>query len=81
MSMEKDQTTRVQECINVKHQLMSMGVFVVEDIQRKVTKHMNEYIKEGRAQSFSLQVPNSNTSFKIILTTNVNKQSGVYMYQ
>jgi hypothetical protein len=68
---------RIQECINIRKQLESMGLLTIHTIKEIITEHMNNYIKDGISETFKFTIPNDKTVFKIVLTSDDNKKSGV----
>lgn len=68
---------RIHECIQIKKQLDQLGLGVLPECKETLAKHMNAFIQEGISQTFILNIPDSNIQFKVILTIQKNKQSGV----
>jgi len=73
----KEIDDRIQECINIRKQLESMGILTLFTVRELLTKHMNIFITEGESQHFKLKIPNSKMIFDISLTTIENKKSGI----
>lgn len=70
--------TRIDECVNIRCQLQSMGLFVIQKNNDIVSKYMNDFVKTGESQYFSLSLPEQKLKFIVTLTAK-EKQSGVVM--
>lgn len=72
---------RVQECINIRSQLQSLGILTIHTIKEKLAHHMNDYIKYGDSTSFKLKVPEGGAMFEVNLVGSEGKKSGVIMHE
>lgn len=72
---------RIKECVNIRAQFESMGILTIPWIKEKLSRHMNAFVKTGVSETFQLKIPDTQTSFQIILTASDDKQSGVVMKQ
>lgn len=77
--MQKDQNTRILECISIRKQLQDLGVFVVPDIATIVSTNMNDYIKKGVSRTFMLKTKEKGIMFRVLLAESIGKQSGIEM--
>lgn len=64
--------TRIDECINIKTQLESLGVLVLPEYKQELSQKMNDYIKLGEPQQMNIKL--DNVTFEITLSS---KKSGV----
>lgn len=72
---------RVKECVNIMAQFKSLGILTLPHIKEKLSSHMNAYVKTGVSDTFQLRIPETKTSFQVILTSSEDKQSGVVSYK
>ena len=68
---------RIHECIQIKKQIDQLGIGVLPECKETLAKHMNAFIQEGISQTCILNIPDSKIQFKVILTVQKNKQSGI----
>lgn len=69
---------RISECVSIRTQLQAYGIFSIPNVATKMTSHMNEFIKDGVSQTFTLKTEGG-ISFRVFLTCKEGKQSGVEM--
>jgi len=74
-------SVRVSECIQIRSQLQSMGVFTIPENSDIASHAMNEFLTQGLSSEFTLTIPDSKqkTMFRVSLTTDPRRQSGVTM--
>ena len=71
---EKTVDDRLQECINIRRQLQSLGVMQYNDIYKhQIVKSMNDFVTNGISNSF--QVPLEKYTLHIILSN--TRKSGI----
>jgi len=75
----KSVEVRIQECMQIRGQLQSMGVLSIPHLAEKLKAKMNSFIKTGESSTFNLSLDQKGTTFQIILTSSENKKSGVRM--
>jgi hypothetical protein len=75
----KTQPQRLQECIQIRTQLQSLGVLSIPHIADTLKKNMNAFVTTGDSCSFRLNMDEKGVYFEVILTSNENKKSGVRM--
>lgn len=74
----KNQQQRIEECINIRKQLSSIGGLLNDTTRGQITQHMNEYIRNGTSftKRFNLD---KNNDIKLVLTSSEEKQSGILL--
>lgn len=69
---------RLAECISIRSQLQAYGIFSIPDVATKITQSMNDFVRNGTPQTFTVKCEGG-IMFRIILTCKDGKQSGVEM--
>lgn len=74
-------SVRVAECIQIRSQLQSMGVFTIPENSDRTSAAMNAFLTQSLSSEFTLAIPDSKskTVFCVTLTTNPHRQSGLTM--
>lgn len=76
--MGKTLDRRIAECVSIRTQLQSYGIFSIPDVATKIGKHMNNFVKNDEPQTFTLK-SEGGIIFRIILSCKEGIQSGVEM--
>jgi hypothetical protein len=74
--MKKDITDRVADSIIIKTQLQKLGATLEETSLMQITKHMNEYVKNGVCQQFNIEINPQNIAI-VTLSSIQNRKSGI----
>ena len=67
---------RIEECINIKTQLRSLGALMNDMNRGKIARLMNSYVKEATTGQLKVRIDDT-TNAIIALHSNVHKRSGI----
>lgn len=72
---------RIDECVNMKKQIASMGLLVVDGVAEKLSVNMNAFIKTGSSRKFNIHVPNEGSYLEVTLCATRGIKSGIALIQ
>jgi hypothetical protein len=67
---------RVTECISIRSQLQSLGLLALPRVSRSLTRHMNDFVATGGADTFEVAC-GEGVRVRVVLTSRPDRQSGV----
>jgi hypothetical protein len=68
---------RITECMNIKKQISSLGLLILDGVSSKLSENMNNFIKNGVSRQFKIHIPHQHAYLEVRLCVSQGIKSGV----